>query len=106
METEATELGDLPMLPDVASLSGEITRLDAEIAVLELAADPSEAERLHLRLNELRATAWVALWRAELLGEVDRLRTLDSYGAAIATCDTHPITLVSNQLTQRYVCER
>ena len=80
-----------------------LVRLDGEISLLEQAADRAEAERLRLRRDNLKASAWLARWKAGCIAELDRLQTVEAYRTAIATCDTHPITSENNQLTQRYV---
>lgn len=99
----ASERAPVQQPLDLSRLSQEVIRIETDIRLLELAANPAEAETLRTRLAELRATAWAASWKAELLGEVDRLRLVEAFRAAIASCDTHPITLENNQLTRRYV---
>lgn len=88
---------------DLEPLSEEILRLDEEIRLLDVAADPVAAAALQRHLLELKAGAWVAENRDAILGEIDRLRLMEAYRVAIAGCDTHPITNHNNALTQRYV---
>jgi energy-coupling factor transporter ATP-binding protein EcfA2 len=94
---------DLEDPPDIGSLSAEVTGLDEDIRLLDLAANPEEAEALRARQAELKATGWAAQNREALLGEIERLRLAEAYRLAIATCDTHAITNENNELTRRYV---
>ena len=103
LEQDDLAIAELAGQPDLTPLADELVRLDGEISLLEQAADPAEAERLRLRRDNLKASAWLARWKAELIAELDRLQTVEAYRTAIATCDTHPITSENNQLTQRYV---
>lgn len=87
----------------IESLSAEVARLDEEIRLLGLAANPEEAAAMRLRLAELKARSWAAQNREVLLAEIDRLRLLEAYRLAIASCDTRAITNENNELTERYV---
>lgn len=89
--------------PNIEPLSSEVARLDEEIRLLDLAANPEYALAMRARLADLKASSWAAENREALLAEIERLRLLEAYRLAIASCDTHAVTHENNELTQRYV---
>jgi hypothetical protein len=113
-KARATELvrwlgtgGDTTLVPLPVGLSDTMDStsqaLADEIDRLERAADPATVGRLRSEARDLQARRWVADNATMISGEILRLARVSAMDAAIATCDTTPVTLESNALTARYV---
>lgn len=94
---------DFDELPPIDELAEAIARLDNDVALLERAANPQDAQSLRDRLAQMKAISWTAQHRDALLAEIERLQLVQAYERAISACDTHAITNMNNELTRRYV---
>lgn len=81
------------------------TFLESTATELEKAEDPEALKALQAEFNELSAKKWVSEQRASIIEEVKRLQLIRKYDAAISEANTRPITLMSTELTEKYVTE-
>ncbi len=96
-----TELMDNP----VESINNLCDQLESWAKALEEAEDPEVLKKLQSELKELTAKKWVSERKALISEEINRQILLNRYENAISETNTRPITMMSIQLTDKYVTE-
>ncbi len=89
-----------------ARLSAAIADFQTQIDLLDSAGDPVGATDLRSEALELQGRQWLHENTDAVIREVERLDLVARLAEAIGTCDTQPVTLKSNELTDRYVTEK
>jgi hypothetical protein len=72
---------------------------------LEEAENPDVLRKLQQELNKLKAKKWVSEREESIMAEISRQKLLRKYDKAIQDTHTRAITVMSMQLTDKYVTE-
>jgi len=103
----STELPTRPSLAtfDPTPLRDTIEQLEAQVQELRAASDPEKSKPLRDKAAELKAKAWLADRREQLVAEVQRLDRQAQFQRAIDDTVTTGITRKATELTQQYVTD-
>lgn len=80
-------------------------QLESRAKTLEEAEDPEVLKKLQSELKELNAKKWVSERKASINDDINRQLLVNKYENAISETNTRPITIMSTQLTDKYVTE-
>lgn len=79
--------------------------IEGAATALEQAEDPKILKKLQDEFTELSAKKWVSERKDSITKEINRLKLTRKYDSAIAEVNTRSVTLMSSELTEKYVTE-
>ena len=87
------------------SINNLCKQLEIRAKILEEAEDPEVLKKLQLEFKELNAKKWVSERKTSISEEINRQFLVNRYENTISETNTRPITIMSTQLTDKYVTE-
>lgn len=86
-------------------VEGVFLRLEQEATEIESTQDRAEHSKKVARLQELDSRLRLRAMRTDVLNEVERLKRIQAFDAAVKDTQTYAITRKSTELTKKYVSQ-